>query len=185
MDESKSMFRFLKSTPARVLTAILLVQMGGLLAVSRRETVPLTRPLSEFPSQLGAWTLAQEGQVDQETMEVLKADDVLTAYDSVMSNLAAQGPSPAALHRIRAKMQSDWYSNMEAPIDRASLLSHAMLLDGTPESVNQVPDELARVTPEEVRAFAAKYLVKTHRTIINRVPAPSPGHGDSGEKGGR
>jgi len=78
MDESKSMFRFLKSTPARVLTAILLVQMGGLLAVSRRETVPLTRPLSEFPSQLGAWTLAQEGQVDQETMEVLKADDVLS-----------------------------------------------------------------------------------------------------------
>ncbi len=78
MDESKSMFRFLKSTPARVLTAVLLVQMAGLLAVSRRENVPLTLPLSEFPAQLGDWSLAQEGQVDQDTMAVLKADDVLS-----------------------------------------------------------------------------------------------------------
>ncbi len=78
MDESKSMFRFLKSTPARVLTAVLLVQMAGLVAVSRRENVPLTLPLSEFPAQLGAWSLAQEGVVDEDTMAVLKADDVLS-----------------------------------------------------------------------------------------------------------
>jgi predicted Zn-dependent peptidase len=82
-------------------------------------------------------------------------------------------------------MQSDWYSNMEVPVDRASLLSHATLLDGTPERVNEIPNELARVTPQEVQAFAAKYLVKTHRTIINRVPAPHSGGKDRGEKGGR
>ena len=115
----------------------------------------------------------------------LKEDDVLTAYDAALSGLAAQGPSPTALERISAKMQSDWYSNMEVPIDRASLLSHATLLDGNPERVNEIPDELAHVTPEEVRAFAAKYLVKTHRTIINRVPAQASAHNDSGEKEAR
>ena len=103
----------------------------------------------------------------------LKADDVLTAYDQSVDDLATHGPSPATLARISAKMQSDWYSNMEVPLDRASLLSHATLLDGNPERVNQIPGELARVTPEEVRAFAAKYLVKTNRTIIDRVPAAS------------
>jgi predicted Zn-dependent peptidase len=113
----------------------------------------------------------------------LKEDDVLDAYDVVMSGLATEGPSPAALQRISAKMQSDWYSNMEAPIDRASLLSHATLLDGSPERVNEIPQELAQVTPAEVRAFAAKYLVKTHRTIINRVPAAAAGAAAS--KGGR
>jgi zinc protease len=103
----------------------------------------------------------------------LKAEDVLSAYDAVVRNIATQGPSPEALARISAKMQSDWYSNMEAPVDRASLLSHATLLDGNPDRVNEIPGELARVTPEDVRAFAAKYLVKTNRTIIDRVPAAS------------
>jgi zinc protease len=111
-------------------------------------------------------------------------ENVLGAYDSVISSLATQGPSPAALARISAKMQSDWYSGLEVPIDRASVLSHATLLDGNAERVNAIPDELARVTPEEVRAFAAKYLVKTHRTIINRVPAQPASHG-AGAKGGR
>jgi predicted Zn-dependent peptidase len=113
----------------------------------------------------------------------LREDDVLTAYDAVLSDLAARGPSPAALARISAKMQSDWYSNMEVPIDRASLLSHATLLDGNPEHANEIPTELARVTPEEVRAFTSKYLVKTNRTIINRVPAPASPHDGGGEKG--
>ncbi len=78
MPESSGAFRLLRSAPARVLTAMLLLQMAGLVAISRRETVPLARPLREFPSQLGAWSLVQEGEVDQETMEVLRADDVLS-----------------------------------------------------------------------------------------------------------
>jgi len=115
----------------------------------------------------------------------LKADEVLSAYDAVMNDLATHGPTPADLARISAKMQSDWYSGMEAPIDRASLLSHATLLDGNPERVNEIPGELARVTPEEVRAFASKYLVKTNRTIIDRVPAPPTSAAKSDQKGAR
>jgi hypothetical protein len=41
------------------------------------------------------------------------------------------------------------------------------------------------VTPQEVQAFARKYLVKTHRTIINRVPVAASSNNGSGEKGGR
>jgi predicted Zn-dependent peptidase len=37
--------------------------------------------------------------------------------------------------------------------------------------VYQIPEDLAKVTPAQVRAFAAKYLVSTNRTVINRVPA--------------
>ncbi len=111
----------------------------------------------------------------------LKEDDVLAAYDATLNSLATDGPSPEALARISAKMQSDWYSNMEVPVDRASLLSHATLLDGSPDRVNEVPDELAHVTAAEVQSFARAYLVKTHRTIINRIPAQAAGS----EKGGR
>jgi predicted Zn-dependent peptidase len=114
----------------------------------------------------------------------LKENDVLGAYDAVLSDLATRGPSQAALKRISAKMRSDWYSNLEIPVNRASILAHATLFDGNPERVNEIPDELARVTPEEVRAFAGKYLVKTQRTLIDRIPAPASGEKNAGGEGG-
>lgn len=113
----------------------------------------------------------------------LKENDVLGAYDAVLSDLATRGPSQAALRRISAKMRSDWYANLEIPVNRASILAHATLFDGNPERVNEIPDELAGVTPEEVRAFAGKYLVKTQRTLIDRIPAPASGGNGRGGKG--
>lgn len=77
-------------------------------------------------------------------------------------------------------MRSDWYGQMEIPIDRASLISHATLFDGKPDRVNTIPDELARVTAGEVRDFARKYLVRNNRTLINRVPGAAAKAGQTG-----
>jgi predicted Zn-dependent peptidase len=100
-------------------------------------------------------------------------DQVLSAYDATIKGLAENGPSQQDLDRIVAKMRSDIYGNLEIPIDRASALSHAVLFDGNFDSVYQLPEELSKVTAVQVKAFAAKYLVSTNRTIINRVPAPA------------
>ena len=115
-----------------------------------------------------------------------KEGEVLTAYDEVIADLAARGPGPEELERIRAKMRSDWYGQLEIPLQRAIALANATLFDGNPQRVNEVPDELARVTAGEIKAFAGKYLVPANRTIINRVPAPAgekPAEG--GAKGGQ
>jgi predicted Zn-dependent peptidase len=50
--------------------------------------------------------------------------------------------------------------------------------------VNEIPEELERVTPQEVRAFAGKYLVKANRTLIDRVPAPAAGSKNAGGEEG-
>ena len=50
-----------------------------------------------------------------------------------------------------------------------------MLFDGNADLVGSVPDQIAGVTPDDVKSFAAKYLVKTNRTMIWRVPAPEKG----------
>ena len=102
----------------------------------------------------------------------IKEGEVLAGYDAVIAGLTRDGPSAKELERIVAKMRSDWYRDLEIPVFRASDLSHAVLYDGNFESVYALPKELGGVTADEVRAFAAKYLVKTNRTIINRVPAP-------------
>ena len=102
-------------------------------------------------------------------------DQVLTAYDAAIKNLADNGPTQQDLDRIVAKMRSDIYGNLEIPISRASALSHAVLFDGKFDSVYEVPEELSKVTVAQVKAFAAKYLVSTNRTVIDRVPAAAAG----------
>jgi len=98
-------------------------------------------------------------------------DQLLAAYDSTVKELIDKGPSQQDLDRIVAKMRSDWYDQLEIPISRASALSHAVLFDGGFDLVYRIPEDLAKVTPAQVRTFAAKYLVSSNRTIINRVPA--------------
>ena len=88
----------------------------------------------------------------------------------MIADLAHNGPTEAEIGRVRAKMRSDWYSELEIPISRASALSHAVLFDGNADRVSAIPDEIASVTIADVRGFAAKYLVATNRTIIWRVP---------------
>ncbi len=126
---------------------------------------PLGNPF-EFngPTLLTSFLVAPAGAAEQ---------DLLTAYDAVIANLVMHGPAEAELTRIRAKMRSDWYGQLEIPITLASALSHAVLFDGKADRISTVPDEIASVTADQVRAFAAKYLVKTNRTIIYRVPAPA------------
>jgi zinc protease len=111
-------------------------------------------------------------------------DQLLAAYDAAIAELAQKGPSREQVDRIAAKMRSDWYGQLEIPINRASALSHAVLFTGNFDSVYQIPDRVAKVTPAEIRSFVAKYLVAANRTIINRVPAPAekPAGSTGGEK---
>lgn len=101
-----------------------------------------------------------------------KEQTLVADFDSVIADLAEHGPSAADLERIRAKMRSDWYDQLEVPISRASALSHAVLFDGNADAVSRVPVDIASVTAQDVRNFAKKYLVETNRTLIWRVPEP-------------
>jgi len=97
-------------------------------------------------------------------------NQLLDDYDSVIARLKAEGPTAGEMERIKTKMKSDWYGQLEIPISRASALSHAALFDGTADAINRIPADIDAVTPDEVKAFAAQYLVPANRTIINRVP---------------
>lgn len=101
-----------------------------------------------------------------------KEQTLVADFDRVVADLAEHGPSTADLERIRAKMRSDWYDQLEVPMNRASTLSHAVLFDGNADIVSRGPVEIASVTAQDVQNFAKKYLVKTNRTLIWRVPEP-------------
>jgi len=69
---------FLKTIPARILTAILLLQAVAYYAVaSRSEQVPVIGPLNTFPRDSNGWTMEHEYPLEKEVADVLKADDTL------------------------------------------------------------------------------------------------------------
>jgi EpsI family protein len=71
------LFKFLNSPAARIVTALLVVQTAVLYSAIRPEFVPRSRPLADMPTTLGAWHLVQTGVIEQEVLDVLKADDIL------------------------------------------------------------------------------------------------------------
>jgi EpsI family protein len=72
------LFKFLNSTPARLVTVFLIIQTAVLYSSIRTEYVPSSRPLADVPHQLGSWNMSGEAFVDKETQDVLKADDLLS-----------------------------------------------------------------------------------------------------------
>ena len=73
-----SQFSFLKSRPAVVLTVVLAGQAILFYGFSRGETPPASKPLDAFPTQIGAWRMVQQGVMEKEVKDVLRADDYVT-----------------------------------------------------------------------------------------------------------
>jgi EpsI family protein len=60
-----------------ILTLVLVAQAVVYYKAAGSERTPLAAPLSAFPLQIGEWRMDEEGVVDKETLDVLKADDTL------------------------------------------------------------------------------------------------------------
>jgi len=70
---------FLKRPPALILSLLLIAQASVFYGYSRgSDAMPPRRPLDQFPAQLGDWRLAEQGVMEQEVKDVLRADDYIT-----------------------------------------------------------------------------------------------------------
>jgi EpsI family protein len=72
-------FSFLKSRAAMILTAFLAIQGSLFYGFSRGETPPqVSKTLDQFPTELGKWKMIQQGVMEPEIKDVLRADDYVT-----------------------------------------------------------------------------------------------------------
>jgi EpsI family protein len=82
--------KFLSSTPARVVTILLVLQAALLYSSIRPEAVPASRALAGVPPSLGNWQFERDETIDPEMLQVLNADDVLNrSYVLPASNASA------------------------------------------------------------------------------------------------
>jgi EpsI family protein len=67
-----------ESRSSRVLTVVLLAQAAIFYGSSRKENTPPHKPLQEFSLADSNWVVRQEVELDKGTLDVLKADDILS-----------------------------------------------------------------------------------------------------------
>lgn len=72
------MANWLSSRSARILSVVLLGQIAVFYGFSRTEKILPHRPLSDFSLPGNSWSVMQDVELDKETLEVLKADDILS-----------------------------------------------------------------------------------------------------------
>jgi EpsI family protein len=69
---------FLHSKFVFGLTLVLVAQAVLFYSASHGENTPLPAPLTAFPRTVGDWQLAKEGEIDQDTRDILRADDLMS-----------------------------------------------------------------------------------------------------------
>ncbi len=70
----------LRKNALGILALVLVIQAVFFYSASSGDATSLPAPLMAFPSTLGHFTVAQEGTVEPEVLEVLKADDTLVRW---------------------------------------------------------------------------------------------------------
>jgi EpsI family protein len=69
---------FLKGRPEMILSSLLIIQVSLFYGFSRGETPPSYRALDGFPKEIGGWRMIQQGVMEQDIKDVLRADDYIT-----------------------------------------------------------------------------------------------------------
>ena len=72
----------------------------------------------------------------------------------------------AKLDQVRKRLRYELALRMDNSDTIASMLAQYIALRRTPETMNALYDQYAKLTPEDIRQAAAKYLMENGRTIV-------------------
>jgi zinc protease len=98
------------------------------------------------------------------------ADEVIREMDAVIAELTSKGVTDKELADAKIRYRSNLYDQLESGQGKAHLLSALALFRDAPQQINSLLTPFENVTAAQVKAAAAKYLVATNRTVIDRVP---------------
>jgi predicted Zn-dependent peptidase len=102
------------------------------------------------------------------------AKAVADAIQAEVDKVAQAGVPAADLARVKTKMRSDFYSDIELPINRADVLAVAQTLTGNAASINDLPGQIDAVSSADLQRVARTYLTVANRTLVDRKVAPAP-----------
>ena len=146
------MLKFLNSRAARIVTGLLVVQAALLYSAIRPEVVPPSRPLESMPTTLGSWHQVQTGVIEQEVLDVLKADDILNGEycPSNSTDCTSTGVGRAGLFVASFRTQR----NGKTPHSPKNCLPGS---GWVPLSSGEIAIDVGRATPITVNRYLIAY----------------------------
>lgn len=98
------------------------------------------------------------------------ADEVLREMDAVIAEITAKGITDKELADAKIRYRSNFYSQLESGYGKSHMLAVLALFRDDPGQINSLLTPFENVTAAQVKAAAAKYLVASNRTVVDRVP---------------
>src|SRR5215216_7582501 len=98
------------------------------------------------------------------------ADEVIREMDAVIADITSKGVTEKELADAKIQYRSNFYSQLESSFGKTHLLSALALFRDNPQQINSLLTAFENVTAAQIKTAAAKYLVATNRTVIDRVP---------------
>ncbi|WP_053763840.1 M16 family metallopeptidase [Streptomyces sp. AS58] len=92
------------------------------------------------------------------------------AVDDELIRFATDGPTPDELERAQAQLEREWLDRLATVAGRADELCRFAVLFGDPQLVWSALGNVLTITPGEVRAVAARYLVRNNRAVLTYEP---------------
>lgn len=105
------------------------------------------------------------------------ADEVVKEMDGVIAELVQKGVTEKELADAKVRFRSSFYNQVESSFGKAHLLSCLALFRDDPSQINHLLDPFDKVSTEQIKSAARKYLVADNRTVIDRVPAKADAKG--------
>lgn len=99
---------------------------------------------------------------------------VQATIDAEFAKLVREGVSEAELARARNLTNAAYFRELATINGKARLLGEYQVMHGDWRRLFDLPDAIARVTREDIRAAAKDLLDARHRTVGVLVPPPSP-----------
>jgi zinc protease len=118
---------------------------------------------SGLDSRLGFYAIAAEN---------VSAEDLEKAIDGVIEDLRANGVTQEELDRARASYLAEFVYTADSVSLLARHYGSRLAMGMTLEDVEEWPDRLKRVTLDDIRAVARKYLVDKNSVTGILLPAP-------------
>ncbi len=118
----------------------------------------------------GSGNIAGQFAIVAQANERVDLDSVKAGIESAMARFEANGIDARDMERIRNKLETGFYQNLNSVLSKSFALAESNEFDGSPDAIKEKAAALLAVTPEDVTRVYEKYVKGQPHVLTSFVP---------------